>query len=357
MSGLLRAAAIAGLSALCLCGAQAQANLTDVEKIYADLAKLPPKERQAKLEEGARKEGKLVIINTLRGQNVDQARMFSARYPYIALDSLNDIGSQDAAERLYAEEVAGRHFTDLVAGALSDFQILLRRNMLARYPSPAMDAILPKYARMRDPDNRWLPWFWSEHGISYNSNLVPPDKAPKAWMDLCDPFFKGSVSFEPTETRFIAGLTAILGEEKFREFAKCMGANQPIIQRGHDQRVTLMLAGDHMAQGDNYLYAGLVLKRKNNAPYEMVLTAPIMALSGISAINKNAARPYAAALFADWLLSDENQKYFADQLRGPVTIQHPYLPDDAPIVAFVDPPPEETAKLVTIWREFVETKK
>ena len=335
----------------------AQAQLSKAEQIYADLAKLPASERQAKLEDGARREGKLVVINTLRGQNVLQAQMFLARYPFIKLDSLNDIGSQDAAERIYAEEVAGRHLTDMAMGALSDFQEFVRQNMAARYPTPAADAILLAYARMRDSENRWLPWFWSEHGMSYNSNLVPPDKAPKAWFDLCDPFFRGNVSFDPAEGRFIAGLNAMMGEEKYRAFAKCIGENKPIIQRGHDQRMTLMLAGDHMAQGDNYMYLGLTMKRTHNAPYEMVTTAPIIALSGISVINRNAEHPYAAALYTDWLLSDENQKYFASQLRGPVTLKHPYLPDDAQLVAFTDPPRDVMTRLVGIWRDLVESKK
>ena len=165
------------------------------------------------------------------------------------------------------------------------------------------------------------------------------------------------MSFDPAESRFIAGLNAMMGEEKYTQFAKCIGQNKPLIQRGHEQRVALMLAGDHMAQGDNYLYAGLVMKQKNGAPYEMVLTAPVIALSGISVINRNTPHPYASALYTDWLLSEENQKYFASQYRGPVTLKHPYLPDDVKLVAFTDPPKDVMTRLVNIWRENVEAKK
>jgi iron(III) transport system substrate-binding protein len=245
-----------------------------------------------------------------------------------------------------------------VTGALADFQVLLARDMLARYPTPAAAAILPRFDAMRDDENRWLPWYWSEHGISYNSNMVPPDKAPKDWFDLCNPFFKGNVSFDPAETRFIAGLNALMGETKLQEFFKCMGANEPIIQRGHDQRIALMLAGDHMAQGDNYFFTGVATQRKNpSAPFAMVMTAPILVLSGIAVINQNAQHPYAAALFVDWLLSPENQQYYAAQLRGPVTMPHPFIPDDAPLVAFKDPPPDVTARLVGYWKQYMEKPK
>jgi len=39
-----------------------------VEKLYADLAKLPTPEREKRLEEGARKEGALALVKTIRGK-------------------------------------------------------------------------------------------------------------------------------------------------------------------------------------------------------------------------------------------------------------------------------------------------
>ena len=44
---------------------------------------------------------------------------------------------------------------------------LNRRNLLARYPTPAVEALLPQYRSFIDAENRWIPWFWSEHGIAY----------------------------------------------------------------------------------------------------------------------------------------------------------------------------------------------
>ena len=36
-----------------------------------------------------------------------------------------------------------------------------------------------------------------------------------------------------------------------------------------------LLAGDHMVQGDNYLYQGIAIQRKNpRAPFAIVTTAP-----------------------------------------------------------------------------------
>ncbi len=327
------------------------------EKIYAELAGLSPTERTKRLEDGARREGKLTIIHAMaRTEANNQAEAFRKRYPFVDVE-LTNLGSQDAVERILAEETAGRHLTDVSVAALPDFQDLLKNDLLARYPTPATKTVLPQYSNFVDPQNRWVPWFWSEHGLSYNTNLVSPEKAPKDWFDLCDPYFKGSVSFDPAEIRFLSGLYAMLGEQKTESLLKCLGANQPIIQRGHLQRMELMIAGDHMAQGDNYLYAGLAIKKKNPAaPYAIVFSAAVLGYGGATIINRNTPHPYTAALFADWCIGEENQNWVASLLRGPVAIPHPFLPPEVKIVAFGDAPKDVMDRLLGYWRTYVEKK-
>lgn len=334
-------------------------DLSAVEKIYADLAKLPQDERMKRIEEGARREGKFTLAHTLRGDlgngHID---LFRKRYPFLKVEATSDIGSQDAAERLYAEETSGRHLTDVIGISVADGVEILRKNYVARYPTPAAAKINANLRKANDPDGRWLLFFWSEHAMSYNSNMVPADKAPKDWFDLCNPFFKGNVSFDPAEVRFITGIYNIMGEEKAIKWFECIGANNPIIQRGHTQRIELMLAGDHMVQGDNYLYHGLSMKRKNpSAPYAIVLDTPIIAGMGASFVNRNAPNPHAAALWMEWSVTDESQSYLSAQLRGPVTLPHPYLPDTVKLVENIDPPKEVADRLMAAWMKLVEKKR
>ena len=336
----------------------AKDRLSSVESVYAELAAQHKDERAKRIEDGARKEGKLVLVHTLRGAlGAGHVDLFRKQYPFLALDVAGEIGSQDAAERLLTEETLGRHLTDVIVTAVMDSAELYRRNFVARYPTPAVDAILPPYRSFIDPENKWIPWFWSEHGISYNSSLVPKATTPKDWIDLCNPLFKGSVSYDPAENRFLSGLHSMLGEEGTRALLECIGRNQPIIQRGHTQRIELMLAGDHMVQGDNYLYHGVAMQRKNpRAPYAIVYSAPILATNDVAVINRNAPNPFAAALFADWTLSPASQHYLAAHLRGPVALKHPYLPDDVKLIDNVDPPREVMERLLSHWRRYVEKK-
>jgi len=354
LAALATAAAAAAI--LTTANASAQGRLSAVEKLYAEVAALPAPERARRIEDGARREGKLVLVHTLRGElGAGHVDLFRKRYPFLALDVAGEIGSQDAAERLYAEETVGRHLTDVIVTAVMDLAQVIRRDFVARYPTPATAAILPQYRAFIDRENRWLPWFWSEHGISYNTNLVPKDKVPKAWTDFCNPFFKGNVSFDPAENRFLSGLHSMLGEDGTRALLECIGKNDPIIQRGHTQRMELMLAGDHMVQGDNYLYQGVAMQRKNpRAPFAIVYAAPILATNDVLAINRNAPNPYAAALFADWTLTPESQNYLARWLRGPVALKHPYLPEDVTVVDNIEPPADVMERLMGYWQRYVE---
>ncbi len=330
---------------------------TAAEQLYAKLAKLPADRRTKRLEEGARKEGNLVFIHTFRGKLArDHVKLFEQRYPFLKVD-MGDMGSQDAAERLIAEETAGRHLTDVLSLAVPDLPVILDQNLVAHYPTPATKRIPKKFQGFIDPENRWLPWYWSEHGISYNTKLIPPDKAPKEWFDLCKPAFKGQVSFDPPETRFLAGLYVMMGEEKVKSWLKCIGENQPIIQRGHTQRMNLMLSGDHAVQGDNFLYVGAEAKKKDpKTPYAIVYSAPILAYAGSMVINKNTPHPYAAALFSDWTLSDESQKYVASEFRGPLIGKHPYLPDNFKVVTYNIVGEDVVKRLHGYWDQYIGKK-
>jgi ABC-type uncharacterized transport system YnjBCD substrate-binding protein len=83
---------------------------------------------------------------------------------------------------------------------------------------------------------------------------------------------------------------------------------------------------------------------------------PIVAAFGAVGMNRNTERPYATALFADWIVSDEAQGYLAKVLRGPVTLKHPYLPEGVEVAA-PDLPKPLVDRLVNEWGREVEGRK
>jgi ABC-type Fe3+ transport system substrate-binding protein len=331
------------------------ADLSAAEKLYVELSKMDPAARAAKIEEGAKKEGTLVNINALGGSlGTGFNKIFEQKFTYIKLQP-TALGAQDSAGRMVDEEATGNHITDISGTTVPDMALAMEKDVEAKYPTPVIDRILPRYNGFKDPtgQNRWVPFMWSEHGITYNPKMLKPEDYPKSWEDMCKPVFKGQISFDPPETRFLVGLYQLLGDEKTKEWLACVGKNDPIIQRGHTTRLMLMMAGDHAASPDQYLYQGTAENRKNpaKAPFAAAYTAPILAYAAVHLINKNTPHPYASALWSDWALSDEPQEYLGKALRAPIAIKHPFIPDEATVFPFSYVDAATIDKLFKYWND------
>ena len=335
--------------------------LTKHEQLYADMAKLSVEEREMRFVEGARKEGKINVLTGTRGrmaqENMD---MFTKRYPFIKLAYTSN-SSPIVTELLISETAAGKHLSDAMSGNTPNFWILLEQNIAARFPTPSLDLIPARYAGFKDPENRFLPYYTTDHSIGFNPTMMKPEEYPTSYQDLCHSRFKGQVSFEPAESQFLIGLYEMFGrdEQKVQDWLKCIGQNEPIITKGHTTRLMLMMAGDHSVSPDLLAYNGVFLNRRNpkKAPYQVAYGAPLMVNATAIVINNNASNPNAAALFSDFHLSDEMQAYLYDQLRGTMKGAHPFLPDEAILIpyAYVDDALEE--RLHSYWNKFIGSQK
>ena len=334
-----------------------QAQEGAVAKLYADLYKLDPTERRQRLLEGARKEGKADLQPNFRGSDGDKMReVFFAENPGVEA-AFDRTPSQSAAERLIAEARAGRHSVDVVGGAVTDQSAIYDKKLYAPYPTPATQAILPKYRNFIDPQNRWSLSHWQDHGMAYNPSLVKAGEEPRKWEDLCEPRFKGSISFDPSETRLLSGLYTMYNGDwnKIEALIKCIGENEPIVMLGHPTRLMLMMAGDHAVQGENFFYKGTELNRKNpkKAPFKAVYEAPVFAYAEGFVVNANAPHPHTAALYLDWVLGPTSQKMIGELWRGTFTVPHPFHPDDITLITFGEMDVKVIDRLHGYWAKYV----
>ena len=118
-----------------------------------------------------------------------------------------------------------------------------------------------------------------------------------------------------------------------------------------------MIAGDHAASPDSYFFSGLIAKKAHpSLPFAVDYEVPVTVSAVTSVINRNAENPYAAALFADWSLSDEAQQIQAEDFRGPVATKHPFFPKDAKLIAYVTVSKDIEDKLVALWTKYLRVK-
>lgn len=331
---------------------------TAVEKLYADLAKLDPQTRTKKLIEGATKEGELSLVMTIRDKlGRDHTALFMKAYPMFKTKA-NEMGSQNASENVIIEATAKRYLTDVTNLAIPDLTQIIDMDYAARYPTPASDKIFPQYRSFLDPEARWLPWYWSENGLVYNTNLLPADKAPKDYFDLCKPEFKKQVGMEPANVRFLVGLYKLMGEQKLKEWMECMGKNEPLITANHSVRLQFMLAGDYMLDAGNYLYRGTQMKLENPAkvPFAADYDVPVFGYGGAWVIGENAPHPHAAALLADWSLTEVSQDYMAENFRSPLTRKHPFMPDNAQLMMYGMESPQVVDRIMQYWKDYIGKK-
>ena len=334
--------------------------LSAVEKLYAELAKLSPADRQKALVAGAKKEAGVDFIQTLGGKlGRNNTKVFKKTYPFVKVREAN-LGTNYAMQRIVTEERAGKHITDVLGGDLTEAAQPLELGYLARYPTPATDAVLPQYRGFLDKHNRWIVYSWLEKGMSYNRDLIKVADAPKQWQDLCDPKYKGMFAVEPSRNRILIFLEKMLGRKKMEEFIKCMSENKPIIMRGATVRINLMLAGDHAIQGENSFYQGMThvkKKGRDNSPFMMVLSAPIAGQPSCCVINRNANNPHTAGLLCDNLLSKQVQQFMFDNYRNPLTLPSPFIPTTATIIPLGPMPVAHTRELHNMWKKYMGSQK
>lgn len=150
----------------------------------------------------------------------------------------------------------------------------------------------------------------SFHGIIYNSNAIPKDKAPKSYEDLVDPklspTWAGKLAI-PTYYHWLVRLTSVWGKEKVLSFARKLA---PLVggklRQGEEERI---VSGEFPIMGST------------GGPLEAMWKwqakgAPLVGLPGSNpptssyyqlGIPRNSARPHSARLFIAYMTTREAQ--------------------------------------------------
>src|SRR6185503_2914182 len=297
-----------------ICGAISGAESASVEGLLAEINKLPTPQRQARLEEGARREGALVYYSISAADLVAAyVKGFATRYPFVKADFYRGSGNQ-LVVRTLMEHRAGRLAADVVSVGTENVMQLKRSGVWARYQSPET----PNYPReQNDKEGYFHADSLGLATIAYNRELVKKEDAPKNYSDLLDPKWKGAVTIDLEPERAMLTWLSAWGEAKTRDFVEKLLANGASVRRGHTLQGQLLCAGEFKIAAEVYPDGILRMKQKG-CPAEIVFPNPTPALAGGNyGININAPHPHAAALFVDFVLSAEGAKILSGTGRIP----------------------------------------
>lgn len=290
----------------------------------SEIALLKGPERQKILEEGAKKEGKLLWYTTLIVNQLVRPMKdaFEKQYPFIKIDYFRG-NSEQVAQKVMTEYQGRRFEVDLVDGTGST-PMLTKAGLLQRFFSPHLSEYPPE---LKDPQGYWGATNLYFMTLGYNTRLVKPEEVPRTWDDLLNPKWRGrmvwSTSAGSGAPLFIGNVLMSMGKEAGMAYLARL-AKQSIVNTTASGRAVLdsVIAGEY-PMAIHIFNHHAVISRQKGAPSEWQPLEPVAAPVGVIGLPKNAPHPHAAMLFLDFVLSKKGQNVFREVNYLPA---HPEIP-------------------------------
>lgn len=278
-----------------------------------EIALLKAADRQKVLEQGARKEGRLLWYGTLI---VDQLMRpvksaFEKEYPFIQVEFFRG-NSERVAQKVIEEYQARRHDVDIVDGTTSPAMVK-KAGFMQRFFSPHLAEYPPE---LKDPQGFWGVTNLYFMTLGYNTRMVKPNEVPKSWEDLLNPKWRGQIIWSTSRGSgapvFIGNILAAMGQKAGMAYLEKL-AKQNVAKSTASARalLDLVIAGEYPLV-INIFNHHAAISRKAGAPSEWQPMEPVAAPVNTVGLAKNSPHPHAAMLFIDFVLSRKGQKVFQD---------------------------------------------
>jgi iron(III) transport system substrate-binding protein len=276
-----------------------------IEDVLTSLKGLSAKERLARVESEARKEGRVHWASSTPQAWAEPAlQIFRKRYPMIQVEYRSQSG-RVLAERVIREYRAGKYDIDIVGTSIVTFAGMKDSGAIAPYLSPDAAQIR---SNMKDPEGWWVGYFGDIQAIICNKNRVT--NAPIDWKDFLDPKWKGAFSIDDTRYEWFYALQKIYGAEEANRLITGFRQNGAILRRGSTLRSQFVAAGEESCALGVYL-GNVHLLLAKGAPVFYSVPEPAIMVPVINMMAKLPPHPYAAILLYDFILSPEAMGQYA----------------------------------------------
>src|SRR5947199_168049 len=272
----------------------------------------PPETVTPALIEAAKKEGQVSYYTSTDLPVAEKlAKAFEAKYPRITV-RVERTGAERVFQRIGQEYASNIHAVDVVNSSdAAHFIVWKRDGILAPY-------VPEDVAKFYPPEHKDLDGQLASLGvwlsiIAYNTNLVKAEEAPKSFVDLLDPKWKGKIvkahpGYSGTIMTATYQMQRDLGWTWFEQLAK---QNIMQVQSSADPPKKLEL-GERAVMADGNEYNIFQIKEKGGPvePVYAVEGSPL--IIGPNGIFKSSPNPNAAKLFQSFCFSREAQQLIID---------------------------------------------
>ena len=282
-----------------------------VDEVVKSLRVVSVPQRKTLLEDGARREGEAIWYTSMSLTDFPKiVGAFERVYPFVKI-AANRIAQSSMMPKIETEARAGRFAVDIVGSSPVEMWELKQKNLSASYLSPELKAFP---VGSFDPQGYWSSTEVTPLVLAFNTQLVPPDEAPRSYQELLLPKWKGRMNFGSDEYAWYSVLLDGMGKAKGLDFMRALARQQLHIPGGSSiMRLQLMLAGESAlviaARGRR-----ATEYKEKGAPIDYRLLEPYPGEPNGFALMRRSAHPYASILFLDWMLSEEGQTVLAQQV-------------------------------------------
>jgi iron(III) transport system substrate-binding protein len=275
-------------------------------KTVSEIANYAGPDRQQVLEDGARREGVLMLYAT--GTQIQPLLdRFMQIYPFIKV-SMPRGSAIDVTRKVIEEYGAGLYQVD--AFELSSYGLVVQREqgLLQPFSSPE----LADYDTSAiEPGRHWVSMRESYLGIGYNTQKIRAEDAPRSYEDLLAPKWKGKMALSgslSTSANWVGGMVISLGIDYVRK----LGQQDIRVYELTGRALANLTISGEVPLSPTIYNSHVEASRAQGAPIAWNLPGPVAVTDTSAALAPRAPHPYAAMLLIDFLLSKEGQAMYRE---------------------------------------------
>ena len=271
-----------------------------------EIANYKGADRQAILEAGARKEGKLTFYAV--GTQIEPlVQKFREKFPYIRAEMARQDDSTIVVRKLMEEYKAGLFQCDGLELSAASLIPLREEEILQPYSTP--ESVGYDQAAI-ETGRHWVSARESYGGISYNTKVIDPAGAPKTWQDLLNPQFKGKMALGDTPST-VGNWTGLMVTTYGADFMQKIGAQDIKLFNITNRALTNLNITGEVPIIARATDAQVNESKAKGAPLEWVDPGVVTVNDTSVAVSRKAPHPHAMMLLIDYLLSAEGQEGYA----------------------------------------------